>query len=792
MTQIITKLSISPKIPFTSTDKAAVAKALDISPADLKINTPEEDNHSFLAIYKERVHHVCQGALWYLDKLFEEFNHKTPYNKAVIKKLVEQTESEACADLAALEDHAGVEQYQKILYSRVCTMAQACALWFGVTPDEMQQRLAKGEEYFLLHRKRSDIATLSQMTIDGEIHYLLQAEQQLPALSKKLIDDYWNIIIQSEEDRPDWFKNMVGWERRLLLDILATAESKEAIPKLIPVISSKLRTIPGLPNFRQHRMVLFNTDFEVIFTDKRPASSMVSTRKVTDKLVRQYHTEQNLLHIVDATIDESLTRWLKAHPDAQGSEDEITVNLPFLVQTLISPIRKIDTIIKKLKDHQLNEDKLAAIEKLKRQFPQGFVRKIRFQDRDYTFKVKLNWLSTNHPLNYANKVFFTTATDKHCVAFKQYVSQALEAEPNQEVSALLEEYESLLAQDSSVRALLGERTRELFLSSLEQLMAVRLNGIAYGSCVSGKDRKACELMHTDACEIYFKKYHRWPSYNDVGRQREQFVEIFVQIYLTQHHDKSAALNAPGASAIKTPQVYLAVDIVTAIGKKLRQPYWYDTSDAVASNNELHSIIASGRGLITGFIKDYWHPFVQKAKTMLQTCAMMVKQSRQQAKLPKLADEKGVRQCLQYVMDIIRAKKFWHNNTTYKFSASTFFRYEKPDGITELVNYYSASGATESAAQQLNDLYDIIRSRGQGSKLKRYPLTYQFYQLIKDLYTNADKRDQIDLVKRQLFNFYKSKVLPVQFCKASPPSLEMPADEAVASTDERRSLTASVT
>ena len=132
--------------------------------------------------------------------------------------------------------------------------------------------------------------------------------------------------------------------------------------------------------------------------------------------------------------------------------------------------------------------------------------------------------------------------------------------------------------------------RELWLSSLENLQIIYQDALSHGFCVSGKDRKSIELIHTDAMLLYRNQYGRWPNINDSGIDRDNFVEIVAELYLTRHAHNLAEQNAVGAEGIKTPYDYWPQDIAYAICRKAKagdQTLVID--DILASRNEADQI-----------------------------------------------------------------------------------------------------------------------------------------------------------------------------------------------------------
>lgn len=166
-----------------------------------------------------------------------------------------------------------------------------------------------------------------------------------------------------------------------------------------------------------------------------------------------------------------------------------------------------------------------------------------------------------------------------------------------ELEALASEYKSVLESPAGTATIWDYSGRELFLSSLEQLIIWAQEGYSYGSCVSGKDRKAIELMHTDAMLLYKARYGTWPQIIDATEQPQQrahFVSLLADLYLSHHQHVLAGQNAPGAEGIKTPYRYLPEDVCYQLNRRLGAPNRLTLDDQLASTNEVKDILMNSR------------------------------------------------------------------------------------------------------------------------------------------------------------------------------------------------------
>ncbi len=110
----------------------------------------------------------------------------------------------------------------------------------------------------------------------------------------------------------------------------------------------------------------------------------------------------------------------------------------------------------------------------------------------------------------------------------------------------------------------GSRNKNLFTAALCHVIVERAGGTAVVNCKSGKDRTGIEIMMAQAMNIYFEAKGELPKFDDTGAARSQFVNIFADLFKSEHHQQSAALNSPGSCGLKDEGI-LDQDILTALG-----------------------------------------------------------------------------------------------------------------------------------------------------------------------------------------------------------------------------------
>ena len=357
---------------------------------------------------------------------------------------------------------------------------------------------------------------------------------------------------------PQWYWVIPDRQKSFLEHVLKNVKKSE---DALAFISSRLRTLPLPSNYAEHSLLTLNAKGELInHFGKRGRSSHVVPRDCLHfpAAVQVRHVDSNFAKVME-----------KAKPD-----------MPCLMQTLISPIHAVEHM-----KHYVPGIVAGLLPELP---PDLELFKLARSAVARSERAK-GTLQTNHPYNIAKRVYYTGSEDPDSLALlenaKKYVTKI------EGLQELLDNYKNALESPLGSATFWDYDGRELFLSSLEQLITLTIGWYSYGSCVSGKDRKALELLHTDSMIIHKFLYGRWPKFGDPKdkEDRVRFVAIFVGLYVSRHQHEHAGQNAPGSEGIKTPGWYLPEDIVVAINKYLGIEKALDNDDRLATANEVKNI-----------------------------------------------------------------------------------------------------------------------------------------------------------------------------------------------------------
>lgn len=357
---------------------------------------------------------------------------------------------------------------------------------------------------------------------------------------------------------PQWYWVLPHHQQFFLEHALKGVDKVE---DAVPFLSSRHRTLPLPANYAAHSLLGISHDGKVIreLSKKRYRSSHIATRDGLEwpEAVQRRHSDANLAKVMEHAQPEQLA----------------------ILQTLISPIHAVDYVPTWITDYLPTLPPDLELYKLARA---AVERRAKIQS------IQQN----NHPYNLAKRLYYTQSNDKDSLNLLAVAKKYVSSTPG--LQTLLDQYKSVLESKAGSATVFDYAGRELFLSSLEQLIILAIGGYSYGSCVSGKDRKAIELIHTDAMLLYKELYGNWPIFDESqAKDRIRFVSLVADLYMSRHQQEHAGHNAPGSEGIKTPEWYLPEDIATEIKKRLNNEHALKDDDRAATDNEVKNIFIGG-------------------------------------------------------------------------------------------------------------------------------------------------------------------------------------------------------
>lgn len=571
------------------------------------------EDEKYAAHYLRRLDAINAGAQFLLDSIIADIIPHDEKQHADLQSLISlkaeiQRVRQCCSEHIQLLESNHVDDilyYQNSLanFSHcIQDKIQWCALELHskdlaakFKPDILVKQLDRAEQFATALTTRPSVCTIFSLHLKPNEYVAMIDKPQNP-FNEELIKELTDILQSSQmessasgiTDIPEWFEYLKDYDKRLLLHFLASVNISD-FGTAINALSSKLRIIPAPANYGKHTIITYvrqelpvPEDLRLMVHRPEIRSSHIASRDTARMpvTVRNFHATSNLQkEIQDAMREEIAAR--------SGTEEVV---IPILYQTLITPLLNPDLL--------LNTDKITAIENCADMVSDH---KSAAGEPNLSFVL----IDTNHPLNYGKMVkptfsFSLNAENIETLLFVMSQHQPVDdAELAHEASLLLQ----ACTQDDYK---IFYEYRELYLSSLEQIFVALHGGISIGSCVSGKDRKAIEIAHTDAMKVYLAKYHSLPPMTAESDQdaeaMENFARLFAEIYCTKHQMVIADFNAPGSFGVKTPGMYLpdhlkkAVKIWYAEHKYIHPDYAHMTdkdifkeSDVMASNNDLKHV-----------------------------------------------------------------------------------------------------------------------------------------------------------------------------------------------------------
>ncbi len=609
----------------------------------------------------------------------------------------------------------------------------------------------------MMNHGRPDIATLTTTEVDGAIEYVLQFDESIPPYYDELITELEAIKTKKYPKTPSWFRKLPEFQQAYLCNlkmegitptgvaqelnkfILLKSESikshlvqlksmvtenanknefkntlslipeipqwywalshrkqcflehvlknSETIEEAVASLSSRNRDLPAPSNFGAHSLKRISPKGEVVeLWGKRYRSSHVANRDALKfpEAVQQRHCDSNLAKVME-----------HAKP-----------GLPCLMQTLISPIHAVDYVPSIVTDYLPELPPDLELYKIARA---AVVRRKRVADI---------W-QHNHPFNIAKLYYYTQTTDPDSLAILANAQKYVATTPG--LQELLDDYKNVLESPVGSATFWDYDGRELYLSSLEQLIVLTIGGYSYGSCVSGKDRKAIELVHTDAMMLYQSKYGSWPKFGDPKDkdERARFVTLFVDLYISRHQHELAGQNAPGSEGIKTPGWYLPKDIAEEINKRLASERALEYDDRLATDNEVKNISKD--------LKSYFLP----ENELL--CKLMAKQLGEPT-CTKLYNALGA--LINETQRFRKPKESW-TSAWYKEASPT------PRGIDTIRTVMADEYAGKDNVQRLAKIFSAVLSRPE-TNATRTAATNSVYDRLRSIVKpkSGDKLDAL--------------------------------------------------
>jgi hypothetical protein len=481
---------------------------------------------------------------------------------------------------------------------------------------------------------------------------------------------------------PQWYWVLSEHQQYFLEKLL---KSNPSIEEVTSSAGSRNRSIPMLPNLGTHEFGTMTMDGELkFFYSPIIRSSHIASR---DGIKNKWPQSVQNRH---------------AHSNLRKAFEQVKKDQIILFQTLISPKPSVPLLSSIIPDFQLNKLARAVVNDGESEPP---------------------IVQINHPLNKAKLISYTVAENPDIVRFLKTITPY--AEKNPFVGKILENYNKVLSSPpgtATVYEYADGLGRELFLSALEPMAVLSSDGYFYGSCVSGKDRKALAMLHMDAMYYYFFIYGTLPSFEDIWQKnnpnRARFVSIFADLYVSRHYQEHAGQN--GAVGIKNLLEYLPLDIIQEIKKRLGTDT-LKNDDKTATNIEIREISKGSPQTET----------ISAPDALL--CELIAKQL-------------GENRCTQlYDALFLAFNDLSHFEVNAAWSSNFFIKGNTyiATGISEINNLLKKLDTGTNNTLRMSKIFKIILARPEEDKTRTAATNtiYKFREILKPSSNNKDSFEQ---------------------------------------------------
>ena len=229
------------------------------------------------------------------------------------------------------------------------------------------KRLAIAERVANWNAGRKSLVTISDTVNPVNDNKQVVVQVEVPRCELTLAQKKEFVELLSNNTKPVWFKAMPRWEQKCLLERLSTdpPATLENINDKIQTIPTLVRHVPGLANFSQHVLRVYEAgkegDFTMIAESRRERSGVVCP---VDLYKSEYDDERQ--RITDGNVGQMLVSLEDRALRFAETWGTNSFSIPVTYQTLLSPGIVTSTISGGANDNAMMvKNKNEAINKLK-------------------------------------------------------------------------------------------------------------------------------------------------------------------------------------------------------------------------------------------------------------------------------------------------------------------------------------------------------------------------------------------------------------------------------------------
>ena len=160
-----------------------------------------------------------------------------------------------------------------------------------------------------------------------------------------------------------------------------------------------------------------------------------------------------------------------------------------------------------------------------------------------------------------------------------------EVEHDSEIHRIIFMTKALRLYSNAMHTFIPSKTEMISRASYEVILINFSGGICQSSCKSGKDREGLLNLLIDSILIFERNKGQFPDFFKNAEDRNLFSSIFEDLFFSEHAQKIAALNAPGAYGLKNVDNILPDFIIKSL-KSCANSREYEAFKAVSKFNKI--------------------------------------------------------------------------------------------------------------------------------------------------------------------------------------------------------------
>ena len=389
---------------------------------------------------------------------------------------------------------------------------------------DLMNQIRNAERYFVADLNK-------QKVLVNEDQELNVTQVDIPSLNSLTGEQKMELVGVHQDPPSAIFSGLYPFEIQWLKDNVPTKVDADWSKYESLFISSSMQHLPGIKNSRLH--YLFIQD------------QLVSVGAKTAMLVPYESTKENWNNLGQENIRQLGSQLKRLAESRYQAHKALWGNL--------LPDDKPIVLVNSIMSSNYIDAGFVAAEKVAFNLMQDEMNK----------KGEIQFIYGNDTFNFARLLGHGNTNHKKVLVekadnFIKKVGENVKTDDQQESYNLIKSSKSELEKSNKkfLHPQFRHRNRAAFRAAYAAILVESMGGIVSVNCKSGKDRTGFDEIYKDAMRVYYHTHnHRLPSYDDIGKDRDDFVNIFAKIFRDLKAQESAALNTPGSFGLKDEYGY---------------------------------------------------------------------------------------------------------------------------------------------------------------------------------------------------------------------------------------------